>query len=103
MDKLSVVSISVSLETKQSTYGGNQAENQFVSFRAEVPTGTEGITLDEALVASLDLHLKAFESLRGAELAKGLLPKERFDAILPKVRNRIEKIKHFLTTPDAKE
>lgn len=104
MSKLSVVSITVSLETKQSTYGGNTAENHFISFKAEVPTGTEGVTLDEALLSSLDMHLKAFESLRGAELSKGQLTKEGFDATLPKVRRRFEKVKAFLTTtPDTKE
>ena len=103
MEKLSVTSITVSLETKQSTYGGNTAENHFLSFKAEVPTGTEGVTLDEALLASLELHLKAFESIRGAELAKGQLTKDAFDATLPKVRNRFNKIKAFLTTPDTKE
>lgn len=104
MDKrLSIVSVTVSLETKQSTYGGNQAENRFISFKAEVPAGTEGITMDEALMASLDLHLKTFESLRGAELATGQLTKDSFNTTLTKVRSRYEKIKQFLTTPDTKE
>lgn len=93
--KMSVVSVTVSFETKQSTYSGATAENRFVSFKAEVPTGIDGISLNEAIIQSLDLHLAAAESLMSAELAVGHLKVAAFEERLTKLKTRTTKIKAY--------
>ena len=97
---MSITSMTVSLELKRSTYGGADAENRYVQLRAEVPTGADGLTPDEALVQSLTLHLKVWESLYGAEVAAGKIKTDEFNLKLERLRKRIAKLAAFLTTEE---
>ena len=100
MSEMKVTGMTVSLELKRSTYGGTDAENRFVSIHAEVPTGIEGLSLEEALAQSLQVHLTAWESLYSAELAAGRMKSDDYNARLVSVRKRTAKLSSFLTTPE---
>ena len=56
-----ITGMTVSLEFKQSTYGGEAAENLYINLQARVPDDEPGVTMEEALEQSLDLHLTAYD------------------------------------------
>lgn len=91
-----ITGITVSLELKHSTYGGADAENRFVSLRAESPEGQAGLTVDDAVQKSLEFHLGAWESLYAAELAAGRMKSDEFNTRIAKVRTRFAKLKTYL-------
>ena len=93
MTKLKVTGVTISLEIKQSTYGGQEAVNRFVSFKTEIPAGTEGLDMNEACLESLQLHLAVWESLHAAELAEGKTNKSEFVERLKTVQERLDILK----------
>lgn len=96
MDSMRVTGITVSLELKHTTYGVPDAENRFVSLKAESPDGAAGLTIEDAITKSLEFHLGAWESLYAAELAAGRMKSDEFNARRTKVKARFAKLKTFL-------
>ena len=93
---MSVVSMTVSLEFKNSTYGQPTAENHFINLQAKVPEGSPGITTEDALMQSLELHLTAYESLLSAELMGDHINAETFNNRMTRIRKRFAKIQTYL-------
>ena len=100
MNSMNITGITVSLEIKRSTYGGNDVENRYISIRAEVPEGLDGINVTQALEKSLELQLKAWEAIYGAELAAGKMKSDDFDVRLQRIRTRTSKVTSYLTTTE---
>lgn len=93
---MNIVGITVSMDFKHSTYGGNDAQDHFVSFRAETPEDDPGVTPEDALLTSLDLHLQAYKSLLSAELMGGQIKSEVYNAKMERITARMQRIRAFL-------
>lgn len=93
---MNIVSITVSMEFKHSTYGVDVAENRFVSFHAEVPEGDPSVTPEEALLDSLNLHLQAYKSLLSADLMGGQIKSDVYNAKMERITARMERIRAYL-------
>lgn len=93
---MSIVGVTVSLEFKSSTYGTPTAENHFINLKAEVPEGSPGITPGEALLQSLELHAKAYESLLMAELLGDHIQQAEFNTRIERIHKRFVKINAYL-------
>ena len=98
---MAIVGLTVSLEFKKSTYDGKDVQNHFINLQAHIPEGNPGISLEEALEQSLDMHLTAYESLLGTELAASEIKSDVFDKRITSLRNRFAKIKDFTKKEDA--
>ena len=98
MSALKITGLTVSLELKRSTYGAGGApiEERFVSRRADVPTPADGVTIDEALVQSLQMHLAAWERVYAAELAAKLISQDEFTSRRENLRKRTAKLTAFM-------
>lgn len=98
MSALKITGLTVSLDLKRSTYGtgGAPVEERFVSLRADVPTPADGVTLDEALLRSLQMHLTAWESIYAAELAAKNISQDEFTARRESLHKRTAKLTTFL-------
>lgn len=95
---LPITSFTVSLEIADSVYGNGQ--KNFASFRAEAPSADGGVSLDEALDQSLDLHLKAWVSvLQARHMSKKMTAQEFADAVV-RAGVRIEKARSILRDVD---
>jgi hypothetical protein len=95
---LPITAFTVSLEVANGDYGTGQ--KNFVSFRAEAKGPEEGVTIDEALEQSLDMHLRAWESVLQARHAEQVLSGKDFSDMTSKARVRIEKTRQFLKQLD---
>lgn len=91
---LPITSFTVSLEVSNSEYGTGQ--KNFVSFRAEASGPEEGVSMDDALEQSLDMHLKAWDSILQARHAAMVLTGKEFTDMTTKARDRIAKTRKFL-------
>lgn len=85
-----VVGVTVSLEVTEGSYGNGS--KRFASFRAETPAESPA-TVDEALVASLDLHLAAWESVYSSLVSSDRIPIANFNAIHSQFKDRINKLR----------
>jgi hypothetical protein len=78
-----LVGVTVSLEVSDASYG--TGTKHYAAFKAETPAWARDFadqptaSLDEALAASLDLHLAAFESVYAAIVAAGGIPVEDYN------------------------
>lgn len=93
---LRITSITASIELKKSTYGGAEADNRFLSLKAEVPTDSPGLDLDAAFLAALDMHYKAWEAVMAAETTMGSMNSETYNARIQRATRRLAKFKTFL-------
>ena len=91
-----ITGMTVSLEFKQSTYGGEAAENLYINLQARVPDDEPGVTMEEALEQSLDLHLTAYESLLSSRLAAKAIRADIFNQKIASLRTRFSKLKTLL-------
>ena len=89
-----IVGVTVSLEVADSNYGNGG--KRFVSLRAETPR-EDAATLNEALLASLDMHLVAFESATAAAMAGGALPPASYNEARASFHKRMRVISTHLT------
>jgi hypothetical protein len=98
MSALKITGLTVSLDLKRSTYGtgGAPVEERFVSLRADVPTPADGVSLDEALVRSMQMHLTAWESVYAAELAAKNMTQAEFTERRESLHKRTAKLITFL-------
>lgn len=81
MSELLITGITVSLDIKTSDFG--TGSSNFVSFKAETTrrendTLVEGVSLEEALRVSLDMHLKAYESIISARVGGSAMSGDEF-------------------------
>jgi hypothetical protein len=96
--QLPIVAVVVSVEVSDKVYGtGN---THFVSLRAEgdrsADSEAETMGLDDAMVQSLDMHLRCWESALGAKLASGCISAVEYDRVVRKFMSRISRVKRYL-------
>ena len=96
VNELRITSITASIELKKSTYGGAEADNRFLSMKAEAPTPEVGLDLDAAFLATLDLQFKAWESVMAAEVTMGTMSSETYSTRIQRATRRLAKFKTFL-------
>lgn len=96
MTTMKITGMTVSLELKRSTYGQESAEDKFVALKADVPTPSEGLTLEEALEQSLTMHLTAWKSIYSSELAAKKISQDDFNARMASMTTRTNKILTYL-------
>ena len=97
---LNITGLTVTLELKRSTYGADgPVSDRFVSLKAEVPTPADGVSLEDALARSLEMHLTAWESLYAAELAAGSITQDVFNEKRGRLRKRTAKLIAFMKEP----
>lgn len=89
-----LVGVTVSLEVSDAVYG--QGKKRFAAFKAETPAETPA-TLDQALQASLNLHLAAFESVFAAIVCGGGMPVEEYNQARAMFKARRAKLAEIFT------
>ena len=102
MNPFRMVGVTVSLEVSDAVYGSGT--KRYAAFKAETPA-EQPATLDQALQASLDLHLAAFESVFAAIVSGGGISVEDYNKARAQFKNRRTKIgeifaKHPIDTPE---
>ena len=85
MHPFKITGVTVSLELSDSNFGNGS--KRYAAFKAETPAELPA-TVDEALLASLDLHLAAFESVYGTAAATAAIPAEDYNALRAAFKRR---------------
>ena len=92
-----VTGVTVSLSIRHTN------ADSFVCFKAEAPEAAPGASLEDALLASIHMHLKAFESVLCAESIQGHLSGKALAERLGTANTRCKKIlAHVSNTLDQK-
>lgn len=98
-NKLPITSVTCALEVKNQEYG--KGASRFISLRAEAPAGTEGLSLEEAIDQSLDMHLQAWQSVLGAQVGSSEMKTGEYSRVIKSMDARIEWVRNHLKEQTA--
>lgn len=94
MNKLPITSITVGLDIRDMEYGSGQG--RFVHLKADAPSGSEGIPIEDAFDQSLDMFVEAWKGSIATRYAGGVGKGEDAVKLMDIFTKKIERIKKYV-------
>jgi hypothetical protein len=94
MAKLPITSVTLGLDVRDMEYGSGNG--RFIHLRSDVPTGMQGLELDEAFDQSLDMLTEAWKTIIAARYVDRSIDSETTSKAMKMTMNRLNKIRTFI-------
>lgn len=93
-NQLPITSITIGLDVRDMEYGSGSG--RFLHMKADAPEGTEGLTYEQAMEQSLQMHLEAWKSVIMARYASGKGTAEEAAVRIEKFRKKLDRVIKFV-------